>query len=243
MSCTYSLLSLGDTLETTPALGGKRHGEPVRRHSRLAGREGVFWRPITRSEAQRILYAAKRFERVHRQKGSRSGPLGGVALEVLELFVNLVSYKTGQLDPSLETIMRLCRRSKDAVVRALANLRQHGFLDWLRRYVPADRDGAGPQVQQTSNAYRMSLPARAAAMVGRWFGAPPPSDDAHRRERAAAKAKAMIDALPLFEQGTASFGRDSPIGAALDRLGAGIMEKGRESARRSESPPSFYSKR
>jgi hypothetical protein len=26
------------------------------------------------------------------------------------------------------------KRSKDAVVRALANLRTHGFLDWLRRW-------------------------------------------------------------------------------------------------------------
>jgi len=29
--------------------------------------------------------------------------------------------------------MRRVKRSKDAVGRALANLRTHGFLDWLRR--------------------------------------------------------------------------------------------------------------
>jgi hypothetical protein len=189
-------------------------------------------------EAQRILYAAKRFERIQRAPGSRNGPLGSVALEVLELFVNLVEYRTGRLEPALETIARLVRRSKDAVVRALAALRRHGFLDWLRRYVPADRkDGAGPQVQQTSNAYRMSLPARAAALVGRWFSPPPPADDAHRRATATAEAQAMIEALPLFEQGTAALGSDSALGAVLDRLGAAVME--RESAKRSESPARF----
>jgi pyrroloquinoline quinone (PQQ) biosynthesis protein C len=33
--------------------------------------------------------------------------------------------------------MRRVKRSKDAVVRALANVRSHGFLDWLRRWVLA----------------------------------------------------------------------------------------------------------
>lgn len=234
MSSAASMLPLPESLNPLPFPTPRRRGEPVRRHSRLAGREGVFWRPVSRRDAQAILHAARRFERVHRQPGSRTGPLGFVALEVLELFVNLVDYRSGRLEPALETIMRLCRRSKDAVVRALANLRRHGFLDWLRRYEPTDREGAGPQVQQTSNAYRLSLPARAAALVGRWFSPPPPADDAHRRASAAAEAQAMLDALPLFEQGSASLGRDSALGAALDRLGSVLME--RESARRSESP-------
>ena len=88
--------------------------------------------------------------------------------------------------------MRHCHRSRDAVVRALAALRRHGFLDWLRRYVAAEGAGArGPQVKQTSNAYRLALPARAAALVGRWFDAPPPLDDADRRNRLKAEAEAQ----------------------------------------------------
>jgi hypothetical protein len=191
----------------------------------------VFWRPTSRQETQRILFAAKRFERLHRPPGSRTGPLGSVALEVLELLTNLVAFRTGQLDPSLETIMRHCRRSKDAVVTALKNLRAHGFLDWLRRYVPADRDGAGPQVQQTTNAYRLSLPARAAALVGRWFGAPPPDDDSHRRASAAADAKAQAWS-------------ESPLAAAVERLGQAMKDRQeRESAQRSESHLHLDSKR
>jgi hypothetical protein len=232
MSRNYKMLSLGEVFEITPAAGGTRpRGEPVRRDSRLAGREGVFWRAIPRKEAQRILYAAKRFDRINRPKGSRVGPLGNVALEVMELFVNLVDFRSGRLEPAIETIMRFCHRSRDAVVRALANLRQHGFLDWLRRYVPTDRAGPGPQVKQTSNAYRLSLPARAAALVGRWFGAPPPSDDAHRRETAAAEADAQQWA-------------ESPLGQAVERLGRLIAERSeRESAQRTESPSQLESKR
>jgi hypothetical protein len=227
MSRAFNMLPIGEVLGQSPRCTGQRAKVKVRRHSRLAGREGVFWRPISRQESQRILYAAKRFERVNRPSGSRTGPLGSVALEVLELLTNLVAFRTGQLDPSLETIMHHCRRSKDAVVRALANLRAHGFLDWLRRYVPADRDGAGPQVQQTTNAYRLSLPARAAALVGRWFGAPPPDDDSHRRETQAAEAKAQA-------------WNESPLAAAVERLGQAMKDRlERESAQRSESQSRF----
>lgn len=49
--------------------------------------------------------------------------------------------KTGQLDPSIETLMRKLKRSRDSIVRALNALRAHGFLDWLRRYVPTGSEG------------------------------------------------------------------------------------------------------
>ncbi len=95
-----------------------------------------------------------------------------MAIELLELFANLVNFRTGRLDPSIETLMRYLRRSRDAIVRALKALRQHGFLDWLRRYIPTGNQGRGPQVQQTSNAYRLSLPARALRLLGRMGMAP-----------------------------------------------------------------------
>ena len=63
--------------------------------------------------------------------------------------------------------MARTKRSKDAVVRALAALRRHGFVDWLRRYIPTGNLGAGPQVQQTSNAYRLALPPAAERLLGR----------------------------------------------------------------------------
>jgi hypothetical protein len=166
--------------------------QPVRRGSRLAGRcEGTFWHAISRQEVGRILLAARRYELVGRRAGRRNGPLGHVAIEVLELLGHLVSHRTGRLEPSLEYLTQKLRRSKDAIVRALRSLRDHGFLDWLRRYVPTGREGRGPQVRQTSNAYRLSLPAQALRLLGRLMQVPPVPDDishAHEQHRAEQEA-------------------------------------------------------
>jgi hypothetical protein len=207
---------------------------PVRRGSHLAGRcEGVFWRSISRQEVRRICLAARRYELVGRRAGQRNGPLGHVALEVLEFLGHLVSYRTGRLEPSLEYLMRRLRRSRDAVVRALQALRAHGFLDWLRRYEPTGREGRGPQVRQTSNAYRLSLPARALRLLGRLMQAPPVPDDVleaqklHTSERATYRASLLLEELPGLEI------EDDRLGRLLAELGRSVRE--RESARRSES--------
>jgi hypothetical protein len=213
--------------------GGRRTGEPVRRHSRLRGREGPFWRPFDPKERGRMMVAAERFERVGREPGKRNGPLGPVGLEVLRELLRLIDFRTGRLDPAITTLMERLRRSKDAIVRALANLRAAGFLDWIRRYEPTGND-EGPQVHQTSNAYRLSLPAAAARLLGRvWRPAPLPADERQRRDDRAAEVAAMIDSLPLWEQGSAIAGDGDGLGAALDRLGRALAE--RESAKRSES--------
>ena len=215
----------------------ERERTPVRRQSRAAGKcEGVFWRRTDRQEVRRIVLAARRYELACKEPGARNGPLGGVAIEVLELFANLVDFRTGRLDPSIETLMRHLRRSRDAIVRALKALRAHGFLDWLRRYVPTGNDGRGPQVQQTSNAYRLSLPARARQFLGRFGIAPPPPDD---HVQAEAVRKAEIDghraSLPMDELALFDVG-DNPLGQALAKLARSI--KLRESARQTESQSS-----
>jgi len=213
--------------------GRQRTGEPVRRHSRLKGREGLFWRPMDKKQAGRFMLAAERFERVTRAKGQRVGRLGPVGLEVLRELLRLVDHRTGRLDPSIATLCERIRRSRDAVVRALANLRGAGFLDWLRRYVPTDNEGRGPQVQQTSNAYRLTLPPIAARLLGRQADPAPIPDDAQdRREAHRAEAAAMIAALPLWEQPTQLID-DPELAAVLSRLARGVSE--RESAKRSES--------
>ena len=179
------------------------------------------------------MLAARRYDLLERRVGRRNGPLGHVALEVLELLGHLVSYRTGRLDPSIDTLMRTLRRSRDAVVRALQALRTHGFLDWLRRYEPTGREGRGPQVKQASNAYRMSVPARALRLLGRLMQAPPlPDDVSHaqeerRAETEAHKASLALDELPLFEV------EDNALGQVLASLGSAVQE--RESARQSES--------
>ena len=241
------LISLGQTIDALPAgaamprgAGRRETSSPVRKHSRMAGRcEGIFWRRTDRQEVRKILLAARRYELASRAPGSRNGDLGSVAIEVLELFANLVNFKTGRLDPSIETLMRMLKRSRDAIVRALKALRTHGFLDWLRRYVPTGNEGRGVQVQQTSNAYRLSLPARALRLLGRMgLPVPMPDDFSHAmqlREAAhQAHAASLTPAeLPLFTV------QDETLAASLSRLGKLIEE--RESARRTESQSRFSS--
>ncbi|XUY30612.1 helix-turn-helix domain-containing protein (plasmid) [Agrobacterium sp. rho-8.1] len=230
---------IGAVLAGAPA---ERERTPVRRQSRAAGKcEGVFWKRTNRQEVRQIVLAARRYEIACREPGTRNGPLGGVAIEVLDLFANLVNFRTGRLDPSIDFLMLKLRRSRDAIVRALKALRSHGFLDWLRRYVPTGNEGRGPQVQQTSNAYRLSLPARARKFLGR-FGVTPPLPDDHvhaEAERVAAteahRASLNIEERTLFDVG------DNPLGQALARLARSIKQ--RESARQTESPSGFIKDR
>lgn len=213
---------------------------PVRRHSHIRGRsEGRIWRPTTRKDVQAILKAAEIYNEAGlREKGERSGPLGSVALDVLRLFVNLIDFRTGRLEPSITTIMDRLGRSRDTIVRALKNLRAHGFIDWLRRYEPTGNEGRGPQVQQTSNAYRLSLPEKARQFLGRFSKAPPlPDDHSAAQEARAAEVDAYKKALPLDELALSEAG-DTALGRALAALGKAIQK--RESDNQTESPSDLY---
>lgn len=171
---------------------------PVRCQSHLASRcEALFWRRTAREDLRRIVLVAKRYELAGRLQGRRNGPLGHVGLEVLDLLANLLDRRTGRLEPSLAWLMGKLRRSRDAIVRALAALRAHGFLDWLRRYEPTGVEGRGPQVRQTSNAYRLIMPSRAARLL------PSPSPLPDDVIQAHADREAEIQALPMDDLVTA----------------------------------------
>ena len=212
----------------------------LHRNSHQLGRcEATFWRSTSRQEVQKILKAAQRYELHGRKPGRRNGPLGGIALEILALFGNLVSFKTGRLDPSLDWITDKLKRSRDAVVRALKALRDHGFLDWLRRFEQTPNEGRGPQVRQVSNAYRLAVPKRALALLGRWSGRPalPDDEDLARADRAAME-NAYVATLDLGAFAGFQCG-DSPLGKALALMGKAIDL--RESAKRTESQSISYS--
>lgn len=178
---TYQAAPRGRIFQSLGAILTGLHSRapvPVRGQSRLAGTcEHEMWAPSTRREVQQILLAARRFEVAGRARGQRNGPLGSVGLEVLDLMVNIIHFKSGRLEPSLRYLMAKLKRSKDAIVRALAALREHGFIDWMRRFVSADRAGRGPQIRQTSNAYRLALPSLAAQLLTRWIGRPAMPED------------------------------------------------------------------
>ena len=157
---------------------------------------------------------------------------------MLRLFVNLIDFRTGRLEPSITTIMDRLGRSRDTIVRALKNLRAHGFIDWLRRYEPTGNEGRGPQVQQTSNAYRLSLPEKARQFLGRFGKAPPPPADHGQDQQAWSEAiDAYKTALPLDERTQLDAG-DSPLGKALVMLAKSVMK--RESDNQTESLSDLY---
>ena len=218
----------------------RRTGTPIRRHSRTYGRcELAFWRRFDPRDVSRFMLAAERLERTQREPGKRNGPLGPVGVEVLRELLRLIDYRTGRLEPSIAGLMARLRRSRDAIVRALANLRAAGFLDWLRRWEPTGaKEGEGPAIRQATNAYRLMLPPAALKLIGRLGeAAPPPVDDEDRRAAQIEAGRAMIEALPLWEQGSAST-TDKRLAAVLNRLGAAVA--GCESAKRTESPKQNY---
>lgn len=209
--------------------------QPVRRHSyRAGGCEGLLWRRTDRREVRRVVLAARRYDLVGRTRGRRNGPLGHVGIEVLDLLANLVSFKTGRLEPSVAYLTERLKRSKDAVVRALHALRQHGFLDWLRRYEPTGIEGRGPQIRQVSNAYRLGIPPRALRLLGiHGQDVPRPDDLEHERETQEAETAAMKASLSLEELAVVEVD-DTRLGGLLAQLGRLVSE--RESGRQEVTP-------
>lgn len=227
--------ALGGAVARRP---GRETGQQVHRYSKTpAGREGRFWQPFNPKDVARFLQAAEKYDRLKRlahrreRNGRKNGAIGHVGMEVLRELLRLIDYKTGRLDPAIATLAQRIGRSIAAVADALKRLKEHGFIDWLRRYVPTGNAGLrGPQVKQTSNAYRLMLPAE----VVRGMTSPPPQDDSQRRETAAEEGRAMIAALPLDEQ-PAEMIDDPELARLLGRLGRSIMDNERDSAKRHES--------
>ena len=239
-------LSIGEILARTgPA---SRAFQPVRRNSYYATdrRSTALWRPIAANnrEAGKIvsarMKAAELYDRAHKQPGQRNGPLGHVGLEVLRELYRLVDFRTGRLDPAITTICDRTKRSKQAVVDALKRLKEHGFLDWVRRSEPVeDAQGAGPRIRQISNAYGLKLPEVAAEWVARKLSnGPTPDDAAQLEETREVELQTMLATLTRFEFVNATVGIPE-LAAALASWAASAGEKERESTEHEETNPSI----
>lgn len=204
---------------STHVYSTERQRVHVRRRSHKVGhREREVWRPIDRQTTKAIIMAARKFELSQRQPGSRNGPLGFIAIEVLEFLANIVDFRTGKLEPSISRMMLCLRRSRAAIVRALAALKQHGFLDWIRRYEEAEAEGErGPQIKQARNAYALMLPKALRHLVQRWTAPPPRMPDCFNDDRKAraAEREAMDASLTLVERTRIKFDSDSGLGDSL----------------------------
>lgn len=214
----------------------RRTFQPVRRNSYHATdrRALAIWKPIgngTKKGGRRfwgaLMRVAEQYDDEGKQAGKVNGRLGHVALRILREMGRRVDYRTGRLDPALNTIMEWTRRSKGAVVAALARLREHGFLDWVRRTEPIeDPEPFGPQVRQLSNAYGVDvhrLPRDVRDTLVRLLDRGPAPDDASwSRSNDAAETEAMYATVPAAEQGSARHPDDPVSAAALNGLGAAL---------------------
>lgn len=177
------------------------------------------------------MQAAEKFEMLARMRERRArsrkknGELGYVAIAVLRaLLFRYQDFRTGQIDPALDTIAHYTGHSVAAVHAAIKRLRTHGFLQWLRRYIHTGREGVrGPQVEQTSNAYQVTLPKRLNVPM-----APPPDDDVQRRRMEAADTERMLASLPLHEL-PGQLVTDEGLAGILARLGRAIASNERGS--------------
>ncbi len=203
-------------------LGGKRRGaDPVWRHSfDVDSRQADVFRPIADGTipgglawADDYLRLAKEYDVIHKKKGERS-PLMANGIRVLEaLLRNFLDFKTGQLDPAITALMKVTALSKNAVVDALKRLREHGFLDWVRRSEKTTNVGeAGPQRQQATNAYHFDIGrlGRARGDAGKAGTARCLTLREARRRRAAARP------APAKQQPPAPSLAEKPLDAALE---------------------------
>ncbi|BBF70170.1 hypothetical protein [Sphingomonas bisphenolicum] len=148
-------------------LGNRKRGhDPVHRYSYdVDSRQADVFRPVADGTvagglawADDYIRLAKEYDIIHKKKGERS-PLMANGIRVLEaLLRQFLDFKTGQLDPALTSLMKVTALSKNAVVDALHRLKEHGFLDWVRRSEKTTKVGeAGPQRQQATNAYHFDI--------------------------------------------------------------------------------------
>jgi hypothetical protein len=219
-----------DLIKSTSArFTGKQRGNDrkVRRHSYDVddARAQVF-RPIgdgTTAGALRwidaLIRTAKEFDLVHRKPGTR-GPLTPYGIRVLEELVRLPNFKTGRLDPALDHLQKVTGFARATIVRALARLKQHGFLDWVRRSRRTGNDRElGPQRAQTSNAYFFEIGRLARTVRLRFMQLLGHRKEAARQRasRSGAPAPATTVAAPR-----AASPADPGLAAVLTRLGAAV---------------------
>ena len=221
--------SIGDILHNVAPSKRQRTFQPVRRSSFHRGeREEHVWRRFAGSKAQARqlvalrMKAAENYDRRGKQPGQRNGPLGHVAIEVLRALYSVIDYKSGRLDPSIDWICEKTKRARAAVVAAMARLKQHGFLDWIRRTEPVKNDGAGPQVRQITNAYWFSVPKAVAGWIASKLAPGPiPDDEAERLIAYERTIKYMLDAEGY--EATARYAAHDPkMQEALVRLGRAL---------------------
>lgn len=215
-----------------------RSGEPVWRNSYTVGQiEDKIWKPINGGKLRAgkrwtgaLLKAAKalelrtRAERRENEPGARNGALGAVGLAVLEYMYETVDYATGRLEPAIRTIADATGHAYSAVHDALVRLRNHGFLQWMRRSKPVENpEPGGQQVEQASNAYALLVPAGMKEWLARLIGeAPAPACEEERARQRKTALQQMLAGLSASDYQRQPFNEGALFGATLKSIAAAI---------------------
>lgn len=222
-----------------------RTGQPVWRNSYYEGQlEDRLWTPFaggsTRAAKRRIgaimktardLERRTRIARQRQSPGAKNGALGHVGLAVLEaLYRQYLNFQTGKLDPAIATIAAAVGHSYAAVHTALRRLADAGLLKWWRRSKPRDdAAGAGPQVEQITNAYILTVPPSLEPLVQHQMRQGlPPADASWSAEQHAKQWRAMLDAMNCTEFLQATWTGSDEMGETLARIAASL-DRERES--------------
>ncbi|MCP9308710.1 helix-turn-helix domain-containing protein [Zymomonas mobilis] len=175
----------------------RRMPDPVHRDSYEVGeREKSVWKPVNPQEIGAYLEAVDQYS--IKTKG-----LSDKAVRLLKMLFRMVDFKTGRLEPTLDTICDRVGYARATVVKLLRQLQDLGFIRWIRRSIKIKADGKGPRRKQTSNAYGFLSPKAWPELARQVFErvmrrrhAPIPDDIDHAQEADKAETKAIVESLP-----------------------------------------------
>lgn len=254
-------LSIGDA--TARAMGALRFdrprarsgaphptGAPVLRDSIEAGTfEDLFFAVPEKGETDRLLTAAKRTldagRRLRREARAEQRELTRAerlivsltsgAVRVFEEILTLARLNAGRVFPSYDFLAEATGLGRATVARAIPVLDAIGFIIRQRRFARVAGEGPGPRYEQTSNAYRPTLPQRVKAYLPRWMRpAPIPIDEQQREADRITDTAVMLAGLSCKDLAEATVG--GQLGKVLAKLGAGVDRRMREYQNDPEPP-------
>ncbi|TQL14980.1 hypothetical protein FBY58_1812 [Zymomonas mobilis] len=219
--------------------------DPVHRNSYEVGeREHLVWKAINKEHIGAYLEAVDQYS-------IKTRALSDKAVRLLKMLFRMADFRTGRLEPTIETISNKVGYARATVVRLLTQLKEQGFLRWIRRSIKIKKEGERPRRRQTSNAYGFLSPASWPEIAKQAFlrvmqrkHIPLPDDFSHAKETDAAATEEMIESLPVVEWSQEIFaqkrsanqkeeGNNSELAKTLASLGDAIERE----EKRSETPP------
>lgn len=154
----------------------------------------------------------------------------GSTLRVLATMLYMDKLFKGRVYPSYEMIADWAVVSRPTVHRALKSLEAAGLLARLRRYVQIEAETVGARSEQTSNAYRLELPAMVRDLIERRFRpAPMPDDEAQRQRDRLTDHATMLSGLSKADYIRATT-TDAGLAKTLISLLEGIEKRDRLSS-------------